>query len=65
MAVWKAAHKAKRKGLSLRAIARQLGIAQDAVAKHARASSPPINRFGMGEAGVNGALKENAVVPIY
>ncbi len=65
LAVWKAVHKAKRKGLSLRAIARQLGIARDTVAKYARASSPPINRFGMSEAGVNGAPKENAVVPVY
>ena len=64
--VLQAVQQAKRKGLlSLRAIARELRIWRVTVAKYARASSPPLNRFGMGEAGVNGALKENATVPVH
>ena len=62
--VWKAVQQAKRKGLSLRAIACELGISRVTVAMYARASRPPPNRFGMGEAGVNGALIENAAVPV-
>ncbi len=46
-------------------IARELRIWRVTMAKYARASSPPLNRFGMGEAGVNGALKENATVPVH
>ena len=37
---------AKSKGLSLRAIARELGIARDTVAKYAKSAHPPQNRFG-------------------
>ena len=53
-----AVQQAKRKGLSLRAIARELGVSRVTVAKYARANRPPLNRFGMGDAGANGALLE-------
>ena len=46
VARWKAVQLAKSKGLSLRAIARELGIARDTVAKYARSAHPPLNRFG-------------------
>ena len=46
VARWKAVQLAKSKGLSLRAIARELGIARGTVAKYARSAQPPLNRFG-------------------
>ncbi len=46
VARWKAVPLAKSKGLSLRAIARELGIARVTVAKYARSAQPPLNRFG-------------------
>ena len=44
MARWKAARKAKRKGLSIRGIARELGIHRDTVKKYMDAESPPMSR---------------------
>ena len=41
---WKAVQKAKRKGLSLRGIARELGIHRDTVKKYINAESPPTAR---------------------
>ena len=41
---WKAVRKAKRKGLSIRGIARELGIHRDTVRKYMNAESPPISR---------------------
>ena len=41
---WKAVHKAKRKGLSIRGIARELGIHRDTVRKYMNAESPPMSR---------------------
>ena len=38
---WKAVQKAKRKGLSMRGIARELGIHRDTVKKYINAESPP------------------------
>ena len=38
---WKAVQKAKRKGLSMRGIARELGIHRDTVKKYMNAESPP------------------------
>ena len=38
---WKAVQKAKRKGLSIRGIARELGIHRDTVKKYMNAESPP------------------------
>ncbi len=43
---WKAVQLAKAKGLSLRTIARELGIARETVRKYARSAHPPLNRFG-------------------
>ena len=41
---WKAVRKAKRKGLSIRGIARELGIHRDTVKKYMDAESPPMSR---------------------
>ena len=41
---WKAVRKAKRKGLSIRRIARELGIHRDTVKKYMNAESPPLSR---------------------
>ena len=38
---WEAVHQAKSQGLSLRAIARELGMSRDTVVKYARAETPP------------------------
>ena len=38
---WKAVRKAKRKGLSIRGIARELGIHRDTVKRYMNAESPP------------------------
>ena len=40
---WKAVQKAKRKGLSMRGIARELGIHRDTVKKYINAESPPMS----------------------
>ena len=41
---WKAVRKAKRKGLSIRGIARELGIHRDTVKRYMNAESPPMSR---------------------
>ena len=41
---WKAVQKAKRKGLSIRGIARELGIHRDTAKKYMNAKSPPMTR---------------------
>ena len=41
---WKAVRKAKRKGLSIRGIARELGIHRDTVKRYMNAESPPLSR---------------------
>ena len=41
---WRAVRKAKRKGLSIRGIARELGIHRDTVRKYMNAESPPMSR---------------------
>ena len=41
---WKAVQKAKRKGLSIRGIARELGIHRETVRKYIHAESPPMAR---------------------
>ena len=46
---WEAVQKALKQGLSLRAIARKLGMARMTVTKYARAKSPPTRRFSAKE----------------
>ena len=41
---WRAVRKAKRKGLSIRGIARELGIHRDTVKRYMNADSPPMSR---------------------
>ena len=41
---WKAVQKAKRKGLTIRGIARELGIHRETVRKYMHAESPPMSR---------------------
>ena len=41
---WKAVQKAKRKGLSIRGIARELGIYRETVRKYMNAERPPMAR---------------------
>ncbi len=43
-ALWKAVHHAKLQGVSLRGIARQLGISRNTVRKYVESTAPPINR---------------------
>ena len=43
-ALWKAVHHARLQGISLRGIARELGISRNTVRKHADSLAPPVNR---------------------
>ena len=58
VARWKAVQLAKSKGLSLRAIARELGMARMTVIKYAKSPHPPLNRFG--EKAATDAAQESA-----
>ena len=42
---WEAVQQAREQGLSLRAIARKLGMARDTVGKYAKAESPPTKKL--------------------
>ena len=46
---WEAVQKARRQGLSLRAIARELGMVRDTVGKYIKAESPPTKLLGAKE----------------
>ena len=43
-ALWKAVHHARLQGVSLRGIARELGISRNTVRKHIDSPAPPVNR---------------------
>jgi len=60
-AYWEAIHEAKRRGLSLRAIARELGISRSTVAKYVKASSPPVYGEGSLEEDKERRLTESLV----
>ena len=49
LARWKAIQQGRLKGLSLRAIARELGIARDTVRKYAYAEKPPTKKLSAKE----------------
>ena len=59
---WKAIQQARLKGLSLRAIARELGIARDTVRKYAYAEKPPTRRLSAQEHAKLKALRKSATV---
>jgi len=60
LARWKAIQQAKLKGLSLRAIARELGIARDTVRKYAYAEKPPTKKLSAKERAKLQALRKSA-----
>ena len=57
---WKAIQQARLKGLSLRAIARELGISRDTVRKYAHAESPPTKKHSAQERARLTALRKSA-----
>lgn len=59
---WEAVQKVKRHGLSLRAIARKLGMSRVATTKYARAESPPTKRFSAKERAKAEALSSSLTV---
>ena len=58
---WEAVQKAKRQGLSLRAIARKLGMSRVTTTKYALAESPPTKRFSAKERAKAEALAASMV----
>ncbi len=58
---WEAVQKAMKQGLSLRAIARKLGMARMTVTKYARAESPPTRRFSAKELAKAQALATSSI----
>ena len=59
---WKAIQQARLKGLSLRAIAKELGIARDTVRKYAYAEQPPTKKLSAQEQAKLKALRKSATV---
>ena len=59
---WKAIQQARLKGLSLRAIAKELGIARDTVRKYAYAEQPPTKKLNAQERAKLKALRKSATV---
>ena len=62
LARWKAIRRARLKGLSLRAIARELGIARDTVRKYAYAEKPPTKDLSVQERDKLMTLRKSATV---
>ena len=62
LARWKATQQGRLKGLSLRAIARELGIARDTVRKYAYAEKPPTKRLSAKEQDKLRSLRKLATV---
>ena len=62
LARWKAIRRARLKGLSLRAIARELGIARDTVRKYGYAEQPPTKKLSVQERDKLMALRKSATV---
>ena len=59
---WKAIQQARLNGLSLQAIAKELGIAQDTVRKYAYAEQPPTKKLSAQERAKLKALRKSATV---
>ena len=59
---WKAIRQARLKGRSLRAIAREMGIARDTVRKYAAMENPPTKQLSAKERAKLTALRESATV---
>ena len=59
---WEAIQQAKLKGLSLRAIARDLGIARNTVRKYACAEPPPTKKLSAQDRAKLKALRKSATV---
>ena len=55
---WEAVQKARKQGLSLRAISRELGMSRDTVGKYLKADSPPTKLLSAKERAKAEALKE-------
>ena len=62
LARWKAIQQAKLKGLSLSAIARELGIARNTVRKYAHTEQPPTKKLSAQERAKLKALRKSAPV---
>ena len=60
-AYWNAVQEAKSRGLSLRGIARALGISRHTVTKYARVSMPPVYGEGSAEGNRDRRLTESLV----
>ena len=58
---WEAVQKAKGQGLSLRAIARKLGMSRVTAMKYARAESSPTKRFSAKERSKAAALATSSI----
>ena len=59
---WEAVHKARKQGLSLRAISRTLGIAKNTVKKYMSAESPPTKKLSAKERAKAEALAASLIV---
>ena len=62
LARWKAIQKARLKGLSLQAIARELGIARNTVRKYVHAEKPPTKKLSAQERAKLEMLRKSTAV---